>query len=240
LARSTELVQTTVGTKFLMAVSGLVLWGYVIAHMLGNLKVYQGAAAFNHYAEGLRTLGDPLFGRGQLLWIARLILLAAVAVHIGAAARLVLRSRAARPVPYRQFRPEVFSAASRTMAWGGAAILAFVIYHLLHLTFGSVHPDFRHGDAYHNFVTGFQSLPVSAAYLAAMIPLGFHLYHGLWSALQTLGADGPAYDRWRRPVAAAIAIVVIAANVSFPIAVLAGAVRPVPPASGVAGIEGGP
>jgi succinate dehydrogenase / fumarate reductase cytochrome b subunit len=204
--------------------------------MIGNLKVYQGAAAFNHYAEGLRTLGDPLFGRGQLLWIARLVLLAAVLVHIAAAVRLVRRSWAARPIRYHSFQPELFSRASRTMAWGGVAILAFVIYHLLHLTFGRVHPNFRHGDAYHNFVTGFQSLPVSIAYIAAMIPLGLHMYHGLWSALQTVGANRPLYQRWRRPAAAVIAVIVMAANISFPIAVLAGVVRPVPPASGVAGI----
>jgi succinate dehydrogenase / fumarate reductase cytochrome b subunit len=234
MARTPSWVDNTVGKKMLMAVSGLILWGFVILHMLGNLKIYQGAAAFNHYAEWLRTVGAPLFGRGQLLWLARVILLAAVAVHLVVAFQLVRKSWAARPTPYHQFKPEVFSAASRTMTWGGITILAFVIYHLMHFTFGNVHPDFRSGDAYHNFVIGFRSVPVSVAYLAAMIPLGFHMYHGLWSSFQTLGANRPAYSRWRRPLAATIAALVIGANVSFPIAVLSGAVRPVAPASGVA------
>ncbi len=237
MAQTLGLAGTTVGKKILMAVSGLILWGFVIGHMVGNLKVYQGPAAFNHYAEGLRTFGAPFFGRGQLLWLARLTLLFAVGVHIVAAFQLVRKSRAARNVGYKRFDSETFSVASRTMTWGGLAILAFVIYHLLHLTFGAVHPDFRTGDAYHNFVSGFQSLPVSTAYLLAMIPLGFHLYHGLWSALQTLGASNPVYNRWRRPLAGLLATVVIAANVSFPVAVLAGVVRPVSPGSGVARVE---
>jgi succinate dehydrogenase / fumarate reductase cytochrome b subunit len=234
MARMSGLVDTTVGKKVLMALSGLILWGFVIGHMIGNLKVYQGPEAFNHYAEGLRSFGEPFFGRGQLLWIVRIVLLAAVAVHIGAAVQLVLKSRAARKVGYKRFDSLAFSAASRTMVWGGLAILAFVIYHLMHFTFGNVHPDFRPGDAYHNFVTGFQSVPVALAYALAMVPLGLHLYHGFWSALQTLGANNPAYRSWRRPVAATVAALIIAVNLSFPIAVLAGVVRPVSGGTGPA------
>src|SRR5688500_16020613 len=210
------LAATTVSKKILMALSGLILWGFVIGHMVGNLKVYQGPEAFDHYAEGLRTFGSPFFGRGQLLWVVRAALLFAVVVHIVAAVQLVLKSRAARNVGYRKFEPLTFSMASRTMAWGGVAILAFVIYHLLHLTFGSAHPDFRSHQAYHNFVAGFQSVPVSIAYMLAMIPLGFHLYHGLWSAFQTLGMNNPTYNRLRRPTAAVISAAVVAANLSFP------------------------
>ena len=224
-AHAEPFIKSTVGKKILMALSGLILWGFVIGHMVGNLKVYQGPEAFDHYAEGLRTFGEPFFGRGQLLWLVRLALLFAVGVHIVAALQLVLKSRAARRVGYRKFEPLAFSMASRTMAWGGVAILAFVIYHLMHLTFGNVHPDFRPHQAYHNFVAGFQSVPVSIAYMLAMIPLGFHLYHGLWSALQTLGINNPAYNRLRRPIAGVIAAVVIAANLSFPVAVLAGVVK---------------
>lgn len=236
--RVLKLYQSSVGKKILMAVSGLILWAYVIGHMAGNLKVYMGAEAFNHYAEGLRTIGDPLFSRGQLLWVARVILLAAVIVHIAAAVQLVLASRRARKTGYQRFEPETFSAASRTMVWGGLTILAFVIYHLMHFTFGNAHPDFRPGDPYHNFVTGFQSVPASLAYVVAMVPLGFHLYHGLWSTFQTLGANNPAYNRWRRPVAAVIAIAVIAANLSFPIAVLSGVIRP--ESSGPSMVQTGP
>jgi succinate dehydrogenase / fumarate reductase cytochrome b subunit len=215
---------TTVGKKIAMAVTGVILIGFVVGHMIGNLKVFMGPEAFNHYAEGLRTFGDPFFARGQLLWLIRVVLLAAVLVHIGAAVLLVRHSRRARPVGYTKYDGGmVFSYASRTMTWGGVIILAFVVYHLLHLTLGTVHPEFVHGDAYHNFVRGFQSVPVSAAYILAMIPLGFHLYHGFWSMFQTFGV-GPRVDRWRRGAAATLAIGVVLGNISFPVAVLAGIV----------------
>jgi malate dehydrogenase len=144
-------------------------------------------------------------------------------IHIGAAVSLVRQSQAARGRGYRQYDGGlVFSYASRTMVWGGIIILAFVIYHLLHLTFGTVHPDFVPHNAYHNFIIGFQMWPVSLFYILAMIPLGLHMYHGLWSALQTLGANNPRYNGWRRPLAMAIAIIVVIGNISFPVAVLTG------------------
>lgn len=225
MARGTAFNATTVGKKITLAVAGIILYGFVLGHMLGNLKVYQGREAFNHYAEGLRTFGAPFFGHGQLLWLVRLLLIAAVLVHIVFALQLWARKRAARKVQYRKFDSLAFSFTSRTMTWGGLAILAFVIYHLMHLTFGTAHPNFVPGDAYHNFVTGFRSLPVAIAYIAAMIPLGFHLYHGFWSVFQTLGASNPAYNRWRRPLAAILALAIVLANISFPIAVLTGVVR---------------
>ena len=225
MRRMFSLWGTTVGKKIMMAVTGVILIGFVVVHMLGNLKVYQGAEAFNHYAEGLRTLGDPFFGYGQLLWILRIVLIVAVLIHIVAAVQLVLHSKRARKVGYRRYEGDmVFSYASRTMTWGGLIILGFVIYHLMHLTFGNAHPDFIHGNAYHNFVTGFRSWPVSIAYIAAMIPLGFHLYHGFWSMLQTFGATNPKINQIRRPIAAVLAAIVVIGNISFPVAVLAGLV----------------
>lgn len=216
---------SSVGKKILMAAGGLILVGFVVGHMVGNLKVYQGALAFNHYAEGLRTFGEPFFSRNQVLWLVRGLLIFAAVVHIWAAFDLVIRSRRARTQRYQRFAPPVFSRASRTMAWGGVVILAFVIYHLLHFTFGKVHPDFVPHNAYYNFVVGFQSWPVSIGYMLAMIPLGFHLYHGVWSAFQTLGMNDRRYNRFRRPLALAIALVVVLGNLSFPVAVLTGVVR---------------
>ena len=213
---------SSVGKKIAMAVTGVILLAFVIGHFIGNLKVYQGPEAFNHYAEGLRTFGSPFFADTQVLWIARAGLLLAVIIHIASAWVLVRQSRAARGSRYQKFESLAFSYASRTMVWGGIIVLAFVVYHLLHLTFGTVHPDFRPGDAYHNFVFGFRSWPVSLAYIAAMVPLGLHLYHGLWSALQTLGANNPRYNRFRRPTALAVALIVSLGNISFPIAVLTG------------------
>lgn len=225
MRRVFALYRTSVGKKIAMAVSGIPLIGFVIVHMAGNLKVYQGREAFNHYAEGLRVFGAPFFAQGQVLWLLRIALLAAVLVHIAAAAQLFLQSRRARRVGYRRFDSLAFSYASRTMVWGGLIILGFVVYHLMHFTFGNAHPDFVPGDAYHNFVTGFRVLPVSLAYIAAMIPLGLHLYHGTWSVFQTLGANHPRYNRYRRPLAALVAITVVLGNVSFPVAVLLGWVR---------------
>ena len=226
MRRIVSLWSSTVGKKIIMAVTGVILLGFVVAHMAGNLKVFFGPESFNHYAEGLRTFGDPFFARGQLLWIARIILLVSVILHITAATQLTLRSKRARPVGYTKYDGGmVFSYASRTMVWGGIIILLFVVFHLMHLTFGNVHTDFVHGDAYHNFVRGFQSVPVSLAYIAAMIPLGLHLYHGFWSMLQTLGANNPRYNHLRRPIAAAIALIVTLVNISFPIAVLSGILK---------------
>ena len=224
MSAARSLYGSSVGKKLAMAGSGIVLIAFVVGHMLGNLKVYQGPEAFNHYAEGLRTLGAPFLGRGQLLWLIRAVLLASVGMHILAAAQLTLESRRARKQRYRRYESLAFSYASRTMVWGGLVILAFVVYHLMHLTIGNAHPDFVAGDAYHNFVTGFQSWPVSIAYVAAMIPLGFHLYHGAWSIFQTLGASGDRIDGIRRPLAAVIAGLIVLGNVSFPIAVLTGVV----------------
>jgi succinate dehydrogenase / fumarate reductase cytochrome b subunit len=221
--RTPTLWSSSVGKKIMMAVTGVILIGFVVAHMAGNLKAYLGRESFNHYAEGLRTLGEPFLPYGVALWIARIILLAAVIIHITAATQLTLASKRARPVGYRKYEGDlVFSYASRTMVWGGIIILLFVVFHLMHLTFGTVHQDFIPGDAYHNFVTGFQVVPVSIAYIIAMIPLGLHLYHGFWSMLQTLGANNAKYNHLRRPIAMALALMVTLVNISFPIAVLSG------------------
>lgn len=216
---------STVGKKIIMSVAGLVLYGFVVMHMVGNLKVYMGPVSFNHYAEGLRSLGAPFFAHGQALWLARIILILAVLVHIVAGVVLSAKSRAARKHSYKKYEGLEFSWASRTMLWGGIALVAFIIFHLLDLTFGTVNPDFIRGDAYHNFVSTFQRVPVSIAYIAAMIPLGLHLYHGFWSMMQTLGFNNPRYNRVRRPIAGALAALVTIGNISFPIAVLMGVIQ---------------
>lgn len=222
MGRTAALFRTSIGLKITMAISGIVFVGFVIGHMIGNMKVYLGAEVFNHYAEGLREFGAPFLGHEQFLWIARAVLIVALVVHVWSALKLTRQSHAARDEGYRKRASMEFSRSSRSMRWGGVALLTFIIYHLLHLTFGSVHPDFIPGDAYHNLVTGFQSVPVSVVYMVAMIALGLHLYHGVWSAFQTLGISGPRINRWRRPLALAIALFVVAGNLSFPVSVLTG------------------
>jgi succinate dehydrogenase / fumarate reductase cytochrome b subunit len=210
---------TTIIHKVVMAVTGVVLFGFVLVHMTGNLLVYLGPEALNAYAEWLRA-----FLHGAGLWIARLVLLASAVLHIWAATVVTLRARAARPVGYRRWEPEESTYASRTMRWGGVIVLLFVIYHLLHFTFGTAHPDFRHGDVYRNFVVGFQQVPASLAYIVATLALGLHLRHGVWSMLRTLGLSHPRYTQRARAGAVLFALVVTLGNLSFPIAVLAGIV----------------
>ena len=221
-----DFYRSSLGKKWVMALTGIILFGFVLAHMLGNLKVYQGPAAFNHYAEGLRTVGKPFLGHGQALWIARLALLGAVLLHIQAAWVTTRKSRAARPRRYQVRTPVQTTYAERTMRWGGVIILLFVLYHLAHFTWGFdwAHPDFRAGDPYHNFVVGFRAWPVALFYVVAQVFLAFHLYHGLWSMFQSMGVT-PAGNDWRRPFATVFALVILAGNLSFPLAVLAGIVQ---------------
>jgi succinate dehydrogenase / fumarate reductase cytochrome b subunit len=224
MRRTGQFHRSSVGTKVIMALSGIALFGFVLVHMLGNLKIYQGAAKFDAYAKFLREAGSPLLAPGQALWLLRGLLIVAVLLHIRAAFVLSRQSLAARPVRYRRLEPLSFSYASHTMRWGGVTILAFVIYHLLHLTWGVAHADFDPTSPYRNVVAGFRHWAVAAVYLLAMAPLGLHLYHGLWSATQTLGAESPRIVRWRRAVAAALTAVIVAGNVSVPLAVLSGIV----------------
>jgi len=205
-----------------MALSGVLLFGFVFAHMLGNLKAFQGREALDGYAEFLRSIGYPVLPEYGLLWIARIGLLAVVAVHIVAAFRLWQQSRSARRQPYRKVESQVFSYASRTMRWGGVIILVFVIYHLLHMTTGSVHPDFEYGSVYDNLVIGFQSAYVVGFYLVATGALSMHLYHGIWSAFASVGVENPRIERLRRPLAAAIAWGMFIGYAVVPLAVLTG------------------
>ena len=213
-------LDSSVGKKVVMAVTGTILFGFVTVHMLGNLQAYMGSEAMNHYAEFLKGM---LHGGG--IWLFRAVLLTSVGLHGWAALTLTLTNQAARPVGYRA---QVFQAstwASRTMRWTGVTLGLFIIYHLLHLTTGQAHPHFVSGDAYHNFVTGFQVPAASMLYIVAQLCLGFHLWHGVWSLTQTFGLAHPRYDRLRRCFAYGIAVLVAGVNISYPIAVLAGIIH---------------
>lgn len=208
-----------------MAVTGLMLFLFVVGHLAGNLKVFQGPAHFNAYAEGLRTVGAPFFGRGQLLWVARVVLLVSLVAHIWAAIAVTRASWRARPVAYHRLEVVETTYAARTMRWGGVIILLYVIYHLLDFTFGRVNPAFVPGDVYHNVVASFQRWPVSLFYAAAMVVVGLHIYHGLWSAFQTLGLHRAPVARWRGVAAGVIAAAITAGYLAIPAAVLAGVLR---------------
>ncbi len=214
----TSIVRSTIGKKTIVAVTGLVMFGFVIGHMLGNLQVFQGPEKINAYAAFLKhTL--------PLLWGTRLALLASVLLHIVFTVQLNRRNAASRPVPYERHDMVQASVASRTMIWSGAFLGFYIVYHLLHLTVGSVHPQFSHLDVYRNLVVGFQQWPVSLIYILAMISLGFHLNHGIFSVFQTLGLNHPKYNCWRRLFATGSSIAIALGYISIPVAVLLGIVR---------------
>ncbi len=214
--------QTTVGKKVIMAVTGIILFGFVVGHLLGNLQIYQGAEKLNHYAVALRNLAP-------LLWGTRIVLLISVILHIWSSFQLWLLQREARPVGYVKKVNMNSTYASRVMYWSGPIILAFVIFHLLHFTFGTIHPGgpFDEHNVYNNVVYGFQFWPVSLFYIVAMIMLCYHLYHGLWSMFQTLGFSHPVYTPWIQTLAKAVAILIAVGNISIPVAVMAGFIKPV-------------
>lgn len=225
--------RSTLGKKAVMAVSGIVLFGYVLLHMIGNLKLYlpqyaegehAGEFPLDVYAGWLRDMGAPLLPHEGALWLVRIVLLAAVVGHVWAAWQVTRASRAARSKRYEKVDRVQMGYAERTMRWGGVIILLFVVYHVLHLTTGQAHADFQPGDVYHNVVAGFSLWWVSAIYVVANLFLGLHLYHGLWSMFQSLGWNHPTFNPWRRKFAAVFAVVVTVGNVSFPLAVLTGLV----------------
>lgn len=210
---------TTVGKKVVMAVTGLLMVGYVVVHLLGNLQVFAGRERVNAYALFLRS--EPV-----LLWGVRIVLLVSLVLHVVAAVQLAARRREARPVPYAEVRPTVSSWASRAMLVTGAGTLAFVVYHLLHLTWGVVHPWFSHDDVYGNVVRGFQSVPASVAYAVGLFFVGAHIYHGGGSMFRTVGVSNPRHAGGLQRLAAVAAVVLALGYVSMPIAVQLGWVRP--------------
>lgn len=209
---------STTGKKAAMAVSGCVLFLFVVAHLIGNLQIYEGAEKLNQYAVLLRSMP-------ALLWGVRTVLLVMVLLHILTSVQLAGRNISARPVGYSKKKAAGSSYASRTMYWSGPIVLAFVIYHLLDFTFGAVNPHYEAGNVYGNVVASFQTIPVAAFYIIAMLMLCLHLYHGLWSMFQSLGIAHPRYTPMLRRGAAVVAILIAAGNISIPVAVLSGWVR---------------
>jgi succinate dehydrogenase / fumarate reductase cytochrome b subunit len=221
-----EFYRSAVGKKWVMALTGIALMGYVFFHMLGNLKLYLGAEDINHYGEWLRDLLVPFFPRTVTLWLLRIGLIVAFVFHIHAAYSLTLVNRRAHAeggyVSPRDW--QAANAASRSMRWTGVVILLFLVWHLADLTWGTVNPDFVRGDVYRNLVASLERPAVSAIYIVANIALGLHLFHGGWSMFQSLGLNNPRWNSWRRGFAAAFAGIVTVGNLTFPIAVLTGAV----------------
>jgi succinate dehydrogenase / fumarate reductase cytochrome b subunit len=217
-ARLVMLWQNSVGKKILMALTGIVLFGYVLVHMIGNLQVYQGPEKINAYAHMLHSSAG-------LLWGVRIILLAAVVTHALAGIILTLEKQKARPIQYAEKVNIQGTAMSRTMIWSGLLILGFIVYHVLHLTVGDAgHPSYIELDPYHNVVHGFRVIPAAAAYIVAMIGVGAHLAHGLYSMFHSLGFRHPRYTPGLRTAAAVVGTLIALGDISIPVAVLVGLV----------------
>lgn len=220
-----EFYATAVGKKWVMALTGLGLMGFVFAHMVGNLKMYQGRADFDAYAYALRHLLYPIMPEYGVLWLFRIGLIVMFVLHIQSAYSLTRMNQRARPIKYQS--PRDYAAvnfASRTMRWTGIIIGLYVLFHLADLTTGWANPDFVYGAAYDNLVASLERPWVAAIYIVANIALGIHLFHGAWSMFQSLGLNNPRYNRARRSFAVGFAVIVAAINISFPVAVLTGLV----------------
>lgn len=214
-ARAARFFDAPIGKKAVMAVTGAILFGFVTGHLIGNLQIYLGPGPLNHYAELLR-------GMPGLLWIARTVLLASVVLHIVSSVQLTRLKQAARPAGYVKSGNVQATYASRTMMWSGPIIVAFLVYHLLDFTFGTVNPNFQPNDVYANVVASFRVPAVAASYIVAMLLLGMHLYHGLWSMFQSLGISHPRYTPLLKRFAAGATAFIVVGNVSIPVSVMLG------------------
>ena len=229
MRRVATLYRTTVGKKILVAASGVVLFGFVLIHMIGNLKMLfppdeAGVFAMDVYAEYLRNFAYPIMPHYGFLWVFRLLLLAAVVTHVVAVVQLWRLSNSARQQSYKKLDDLSLSYASRTMRWGGIIVGLFIVYHILHFTTGQAHSDFVAGAVHRNFVIAFQSPLVFGVYFIAQSALALHLYHGVWSFFQTLGLNHPKYNRFRRPFAAAFSAIVFIGFLTPPTLVLTGVI----------------
>ncbi|MBK8726574.1 MAG: succinate dehydrogenase cytochrome b subunit [Holophagaceae bacterium] len=223
MPKEASFLASSIGKKIVMAVTGIMLVGFVVGHMAGNLQLYLPAHGGEHpldaYGHFLRTM---LHGAG--IWIARGGLLVAALLHIWAAVTLTKMNMEARPVAYKEVKSQASTLASRSMRVSGFIVLSFLVFHLLHLTLGKIGP-FEEGKVFQNVVQGFQSPVISGFYILAMVCLFGHLRHGVWSMLQTLGLSHPSYNTLRDRLAFGVALLVVGANISFPLAVLAGFVK---------------
>ncbi|MFT5564852.1 MAG: succinate dehydrogenase / fumarate reductase cytochrome b subunit [Myxococcota bacterium] len=228
-----ELYKTSMGKKYAMAISGIMMLGYVFAHMVGNLKLYlpdhDGIPAIDHYGEFLReSLLVPILPETGMLWILRLALLGALAVHLHAAWSLTVANRRARPESYRSPRNyQLATFASRSMRWTGVIVLLYIVFHLADITWGTegiAAGNWEQGSVKANLIGSLSRPGVAFFYLLANTALGIHLYHGVWSLFQTLGVGSAKGKDWRRMAATGFTSIVVIGNLSFPIAILTGAV----------------
>ena len=212
----------SVAKKVVMAVSGIILLLFLIAHMIGNLHAFQGAESFNHYSKWLRTFGEPALGYRWFLTALEAVLVVSVVAHIASAVALWRQARLARPVPYVSKKSPAQSYASRTMRWGGVIVGLFIVYHILDMTTGNANPAGTDATPYGRLVASFQNPIATTVYVVALILLGMHLRHGVWSATQTLGQSNRRRERTVNAFAIAFSVLLIAGFLVVPAAVVLG------------------
>jgi succinate dehydrogenase / fumarate reductase cytochrome b subunit len=225
-----EFYGSAIGKKWVMGVTGVLIMGFVLVHLIGNLKLYISREEMNLYGEALRDLGGHLVPHTSILWAFRLGLIVAFALHIHAATALTVMNRKARPVTYESKRDYVVASyASRTMRWSGVILALYILFHLADLTWGNANPDFVRGDPYNNLVYSLQRPVVAVIYVVANVALGLHLIHGAWSLFQSLGLNNPKYNHLRARFAQAFTAIVVLGNLSFPVLVQLHVVEPACP-----------
>ena len=229
--RLTSLYRSSIGKKFIAAVTGLILFGFLVGHVAGNLKVFTGADSqgvphIDHYGQFLKVAGEPILPAMFGLWIARAVLLFSLVLHVVTVIQLSLQSKKARPIGYIKSKKSAASLPAMYMMITGSVILFFIVFHILHFTMGALPflGDFKHGEVYNNLANSFANPAVAILYVVFMVVLAFHLYHGVWSLFQTLGLDNPDRNKALRLFAMAASIGIAAGLASIPIAYMLGAV----------------
>ena len=237
MKRLKRLYATSVGKKIVAAVTGLILFGFLVGHVAGNLKVFTGTSKMefageaqevphiDEYGHFLRVAGEPLVPKYFTLWTARLVLLAALVLHVVSVIQLARQNQSARPVGYFKSKKAAATLPALYMMVSGVVILGFIIFHILHLTTGTISfGSFEHGFVFNNLSSEFSIWPVALGYAIVMCVLAFHLYHGVWSLFQTLGLDNPDRNRTLRMVAMVAAIGIAAGFATVPLAFMSGAI----------------
>jgi succinate dehydrogenase / fumarate reductase cytochrome b subunit len=228
--RLTGLYQSAMGKKVIVAVTGILMLGFLLGHVAGNLKVFlpplaDGTPDIDHYGHFLRTMGEPLVPHAFLLWVARTVLLVSLVLHVVCVMHLATENLSAREVDYEIRTFSKATPPARWMMYSGGYLLVFIVLHLLHFTFGAIGPSFEHGKIMSNLQASFSQVPWVAAYMISMAVVAMHLYHGAWSLFQTLGLDNPDRNRGIRRTSAVVAIGLAIAFASVPVAILVGAVK---------------
>jgi succinate dehydrogenase / fumarate reductase cytochrome b subunit len=226
LVKNSRSTRSTIALKLLMAVSGIIFIGFVLAHMYGNLKAFAGHDAYNEYADHLRAFGEPTLPHGGMLWVLRTVLIVSLVVHVSAAVALWLRARRARPVKYVMKKNNHSTKASHLMRWGGVTLLLFIIWHLLNFSIGKVNvAGGATNDPYNLLVDSFATWWLTLIYLLAMAMLGAHLHHGIWSSMQTMGLTNNARSRTRaKQVGFVLALIITVGFSIVPVFILAGVI----------------